>query len=222
MVPDTADAVPPATPARAAVPDLPARLREATRTLHAQAERSGLMATLLRGGIGRPAYCTLLRNLHAIYAVLEQSNDAVLVDPALHRAEALAQDLDHLHGPGWREQLPLAAATRAYVERLLALARSGSRALAAHAYVRYLGDLHGGQVLRGLVRRGLGLDAQGTPGTRFYDFGDAASVQGLRAEFRRRLAALPLAAGEQQAVVDEARWAFAQHARMFEELQAAA
>jgi heme oxygenase len=222
MVPDTDYAVPHATPARAAVPDLPSRLREATRELHAQAERSGLMALLLRGRIGRAAYCALLRNLHALYAVLEQADDAALVDPVLHRADALAQDLEHLHGPGWREQLPLAPATQAYVERLQALLRSGSRALAAHAYVRYLGDLHGGQVLRGLVRRGLGLGEEGQPGTRFYDFGDAARVQELRGEFRRRLAALPLAADEQQAIVDEACWAFAQHARIFEELQPAA
>jgi heme oxygenase len=222
MVPDTADAVPHATPARAAVPELPARLREATRALHAQAERSGLMATLLRGRIGRAAYCALLRNLHAIYTALEEANDAELVDPVLHRADALALDLEHLHGAGWREQLPLSPATQAYVQRLQVLARGGSRALAAHAYVRYLGDLHGGQVLRGLVRRGLGLGDQGQPGTRFYDFGDAARVQDLRAEFRRRLAALPLAADEQQAVVDEACWAFAQHARIFEELQPAA
>lgn len=216
MVPDTVVAVP------AAAPDLPARLREATRSLHAQAERSGLMASLLRGRVGRAAYCALLRNLHAIYAALEGANDRALVDPALHRADALAQDLEHLHGPAWREQLALAPATQDYVERLQALVHSRPRALAAHAYVRYLGDLHGGQVLRGLVRRGLGLDEHGVPGTRFYDFGSAANVQRLRATFRQRLAALPLAAAEQQAVIDEACWGFEQHRRIFEQLQPAA
>ncbi|MBX3599115.1 MAG: biliverdin-producing heme oxygenase [Rubrivivax sp.] len=227
MVPDPVDAGPADAPLP---PDLPARLRAATRTLHAEAERSGLMAALLRGQVGRAAYCALLRNLHAIYAVLEPANDAALVDPALHRADALAQDLAHLHGPRWREQLALAAATQAYVERLQALVQGRSRALAAHAYVRYLGDLHGGQVLRGLVRRALGLDAPGAatavdpaaPGTRFYDFGDAARVRALRAAFRQRLAALPLGADEQQAVVDEACWAFVQHRRIFEQLQPSA
>lgn len=216
MVSDTVDVL------SAAAPDLPARLREATRTPHMQAERSGLMASLLRGRVGRAAYCALLRNLHAIYAALEGANDIALVDPALHRADALAQDLAHLHGPAWREQLALAPATQDYVERLQALARGRPRALAAHAYVRYLGDLHGGQVLRGLVRRGLGLDEHGVLGTRFYDFGGAAQVQRLRTAFRQRLAALPLAAAEQQAVIDEACWAFEQHRRIFEQLQPAA
>ncbi|MBX3638371.1 MAG: biliverdin-producing heme oxygenase, partial [Rubrivivax sp.] len=66
------------------------------------------------------------------------------------------------------------------------------------------------------------LDEHGVLGTRFYDFGGAVHVQRLRTAFRQRLAALPLAAAEQQAVIDEACWGFEQHRRIFEQLQPAA
>ena len=47
------------------------RLRDATRTLHAEVERAGLMRLLLRGPLRRADYIGLLRNLHAIYDALE-------------------------------------------------------------------------------------------------------------------------------------------------------
>jgi heme oxygenase len=188
------------------------RLRSATRALHQQAERSGVMAALLRGRLGVAPYTLLLRNLHAIYAALEAVFD---VQPAaLRRADALAHDLDALHGPHWRAQLPLAAATQAYVQRLQ---RTPPPPLLAHAYVRYLGDLHGGQVLQRRVSTALGVAA-----TRFYDFGDAARVQALIAQLRTLLAAQPAAGAAADAIVDEACWSFAQHIRLFEELQPAA
>ena len=52
-------------------PPLTTRLREATRLLHTEVERAGVMRLLLRGQLDRVGYCMLLRNLHAIYAALE-------------------------------------------------------------------------------------------------------------------------------------------------------
>jgi heme oxygenase len=172
------------------------------------------------------AYCALLRNLHAIYAALEaalalrQADAAVaLIDaPALHRTAALVSDLETLYGPGWMQGLPLQPATDEYVARLQGLARTGSAALLAHAYVRYLGDLHGGQVVRRLLTRTLGL--KGEEGTRFYDFGSTDEVLSLRLALRRGLGNLPVSPDEANAIVEEARWAFAQHQRLFEQLVA--
>lgn len=202
------------------------RLRLGTRELHLAAERCGLMAALLGGRIQRGAYLQLLRNLHALYAVLEtalarrQAEPAweVLADPVLHRTAALAADLLHLHGPGWPEDLPLTDAAAAYADRLQQLADEASPALAAHAYVRYLGDLHGGQVLRRRV--GLALGLAGDTGLAFYAFGPDEGLPALRAALRQALGSLPLSAAQQQAVVDEARWGFKQHIRLFDELAA--
>ncbi len=204
--------------------DLTQRLRLDTRDLHAQTERTGVMAQLLAGRLALPGYCALLRGLHAVYEAMEaalmrsDAHRAVqdLNDLQLHRRAALAADLDRLQGPQWRSQLPLAAAGVAYVERLRALAQQSSASLVAHAYARYLGDLHGGQILKRLVARGLGPAAEGA--TQFYEFGDEARVLALRQALRQALAQLPVTAEEADLIVAEARWAFVQHQQLFAEL----
>lgn len=58
-----------------------------------------------------------------------------------------------------------------YVSRIKYLSEEGSdpSLLLAHSYVRYLGDLSGGQVIRRRVTKAYGLDENGR-GTQFYDF----------------------------------------------------
>lgn len=205
--------------------DLPARLKRETHDLHALAERAGAMGELLRGRIDRPTYCALLRNLHAIYEALERALDAhaardfvkPLALPALRREGRLADDLEALHGGDWRRGIALEPATEAYVERLGVLEREGSIALVAHAYVRYLGDLFGGQVLCRIVRERFALSDEA--GTRFYAYGGPERVLELRTAFRSGLAALPIAPHEIDGVVTEARWAFERHRQLFEELR---
>ena len=216
----------PADTVAAAPTDLPSRLRLGTRELHTAAERTGLMTGLLAGRIRPAAYCALLRNLHAIYDALEsalarpQRHPAVAPfdQPAWRREAALAADLQRLHGPRWLAEIALQPAAAGYARRLQDLGERGSPSLVAHAYVRYLGDLHGGQVLRRRVAEALGLPAD--DGVAFYDFGPAAAVQALRLQCRAALAALQLAPAEQDAVLAEARWGFEQHIVLFDQLAA--
>ena len=232
MNPKSAEPAEPAEPGLS----LPERLRSGTRDLHAQTERTGAMADLLAGRLSRPGYCAMLRNLHAIYAALEAALDAAMQRQAadaavlrlhaepLRRAAALAADLDTLHGPQWRTDLPLQPAAQAYAQRLQALSHAQSPAqslsLVAHVYVRYLGDLHGGQILKRLVARSLGL--VGDSGTQFYAFGDETQVLALRQGLRLALGSLGLNSADSDAVVTEARWAFVQHQQLFTELADAA
>ena len=51
-------------------------------------------------------------------------------------------------------------------------------------------------------------------------FGDAAAVQAQRLVFREALAAVPATPAEADLIVAEARWAFEQHQRLFEQLMA--
>lgn len=178
-----------------------------------------------------------------------QAAMARLCPAALWRSAALADDLAHLlsladrasaaapamaastaiapgapasstPAPAPGTAATLAPATLAYVARLQHLAQQAPLLLAAHAYVRYLGDLYGGQMLGRRLRLQHGL-AEG-PGTRFYEFGDAARVQALIGQFREALDALVMTPDEADALVAEACHAFERHEAIFEQLAPAA
>lgn len=207
------------------LPDaLARRLKAATRRPHVALERSALMRTLLRGQMSRVEYTALVRQLAAIYDALERhlsdrADSPVIClvwRPTLKRSAHLEQDLDTLHGPDWRG-LPVHDATRDYVDHLHALAAKRPERLLGHVYVRYLGDLNGGQRLQGIVRTGLALD--GPAGTRFYDFGAPERVAEHIASLRAGLDAV----GERfpeyaEGIVDEALVGFDLHARLFDAL----
>jgi heme oxygenase len=199
---------------------LAGRLKSETREEHVLAERSGVMAELLGGRISLRRYGALLHNLRAIYAALEAGLDRHAPDPRLWRPElrrlgAFEQDLGRLDAVA----PPLAGATRAYVERLGRLTASDPTLLLAHAYLRYLGDLHGGQVLARLVQRICG--AGGGPPTAFYTFGEPARVRALAQDFRAGLDDLALPPARADAFVAEVREGFRLHRQLFEELQSA-
>ena len=208
-------------------PGLAESLKAQTRPLHTELERSAMMASLLRGQMGRQPYCALLRNLHAVYAVLEPAlvqhaghpGVAALFFPSMFRAPALAQDLAELHGPGWQQEIALQPAAHGYGEHLRGLAAERPQLLVAHAYVRYLGDLSGGQVLRRIVAASLQL-ADGR-GTSFYDFGSPADVAALASAFRAGLGRVAQDATEVAAIVAEATLSFHMHRQLFDELDTA-
>lgn len=203
------------------------RLREGTWALHGSAERAGVMPALLRGALPVAGFIALQRSLQRVYAALEsglQQHDghpwlAPLHLPGLARCAALQADLTSLHGPAWVAELPVVPVAQAYADHLVGLARQRPGALAAHAYVRYLGDLAGGQALRRVVQKAYGLD--GDAGTRFFHFGPPDQVALLARQFRQGLDALPVDDAGAQALVAEAQWAFDQHVRLFEALAAA-
>jgi heme oxygenase (biliverdin-producing, ferredoxin) len=198
------------------------RLRAATRELHVEVEHAGLMRLLLRGELPRAGYCLLLRNLHAIYAALEPALQRHAghpqirpwLHPALARGARLERDLAALHGADW-DAIPCMPAASRYAGHLQGLADAQPGRLAAHAYVRYLGDLSGGQALARIVSRSLATD----DALAFYDFGGRDAVGRLAAAFRDgldRVAPDEVAAG---AIIDEARAAFVRHRELFDELE---
>jgi len=202
------------------------RLRSQTWPAHRQVESTGFVRALLGGRLDRPRYCLLLASLHPIYAALEgalrrHAGHAALAacTPTLQREAALAQDLDHLHGEDWRDTLPPQPAALDYAAHLESLDQDAPELLLAHAYVRYLGDLSGGQALRRVVSRSLGL--AGDEGTRFYDFGSDETAAALARDFRIALDRVGPDEQADEAIVEEALSAFGRHQRLFEELEQA-
>lgn len=182
------------------------------------------MDALMSGRMQRSIYCALLRNLHAIYVVLEPALErhaahrliAPVLLPALWRTSALEHDLRALSGANWSDASTLKPATVTYVARLRQLDSTQPGLLLAHAYVRYLGDLSGGQMLRRVVAKSESLD--GAAAIAFYDFGDALAVRELTQRFRSGLDAAPMADGTASTLVEEARFGFVLHRQLFDEL----
>jgi heme oxygenase (biliverdin-producing, ferredoxin) len=136
--------------------------------------------------------------------------------PELFRCRALELDIQALAGTQADPASLLRPATVQYVERLHELELGAPALLVAHAYVRYLGDLNGGQALRSIVARGLGL--KGGVGTSFYDFGDDTMRRQLIGRFRNGLQDIESRTPDPDALVMEAIGSFERHEAIFEQL----
>jgi heme oxygenase (biliverdin-producing, ferredoxin) len=201
---------------------LSARLRTQTKALHVQAERTGIMAQLLRGRATLPAYAALMVSLQEIYSALEDGLAAQASDPVLHplvvpgfaRATAIASDLRALNAAG--VVLPPAAAeARSYAAHLRDLTRAEPARLMAHAWLRYLGDVNGGQIIGGIVRDSLGLPPEAT---QFYEFPALADPMAAASAWRVALDAAPFGEAMHDRIVNEACDGLRRHIQLFESL----
>ncbi len=200
-------------------------IRAATSAQHAAAEESAFMGDLLGGRLGVAAYVRYTEQLWFVYRALEASADRLAGDavvgpfirPELRRVGELERDLAHLAGPGWRTAARPLPATAAYAARIEEVAGAWPAGYVAHHYTRYLGDLSGGQVIRGIAERTWGFERKGD-GVRFYVFDGIGNPAEFKRGYRQALDALDADEVERQRVVDECRRAFTLNTTMFREL----
>jgi len=205
-------------------PGLAARLRAGTAALHTRAERSGVVGDLLRGRGARVAYALLLRNLLPVYRAiedgLERHRDDKLLAPfarkELYRAPRISADLAAIIGPDWPERIGLLPAGARYATRAARAAEGDGARLIAHAYVRTLGDLSGGQAVARVLARSLGLPAEALG---LYAF-PALDLAAVKAEWRAALDAADPPGPEQ--VLREAQIAFRLNIALSEAVRSAA
>jgi len=201
---------------------LSAALREATAHAHENAEGSAFMQRLMSGQLSRAAAADLTGQLWFVYESLERAVRSVAhtpigsagADPRLERRYALEADLAALVGGDWREKIRILPATAAYVARLEEVSGSAVEVV-AHHYVRYLGDVSGGQVIA--ARLGALYDIE-SDALNFYDFTAIGKIPPYRKGYRERLDGLSLTAGEREALLSEAQRAFAFNSGIFAEL----
>jgi heme oxygenase len=214
-------------PTTAALP-FSALIREASHAQHAEAETSVFMRDLLEGRLPVAAFRRYTEQLWFVYRALEEgagllAGDPVagpFVRPELFRTAALERDLDHLHGGGaWRAAVRPLPATEAYAARVAEVARGWPGGYVAHHYTRYLGDLSGGQVIRGTAERLWGFERKGD-GVRFYVFDGIDNPAAYKRDYRSWLDAVPAGAEERERIVGECRRAFALNTAVFRELAA--
>lgn len=153
---------PAASPSPDPAPAFSALIRTASHAQHTEAESSAFMSEMLGGRLGVEAYTRYTEQLWFIYAALEGAAADLAGDPVagpfvrgeLFRLPALERDLAHLHGDAdWRRTVRPLPATAAYADRIAEVARTWPGGYVAHHYTRYLGDLSGGQVIRGTAEK---------------------------------------------------------------------
>ncbi|MEM1255988.1 MAG: heme oxygenase (biliverdin-producing) [Cyanobacteria bacterium P01_H01_bin.21] len=192
-------------------------LREGTQKSHTLAENTAYMKCFLKGIVEREPFRQLVANLYFVYSALEKEirrhAHHSVVGPMyfslLERVPQLEKDLAFYYGDNWRNQIMASSEGVHYVERIRELSTQNPSLLVAHAYVRYMGDLSGGQGLKTIIRSALELP-EGV-GTAFYEFMDIPTVEARRAfkkKYRTALNSLPIEKSLAHQIVDEANLAF--------------
>ncbi|WP_067573494.1 biliverdin-producing heme oxygenase [Nocardia acidivorans] len=202
-------------------------IRSATEQQHAEAEHSTFMKDLLTGQLGVEAFYRYTSQLWFVYSALEKHSAALVSDPVagpfvkpeLNRLAALEADLAHLGGPRWRDELTALHTTAAYAARIEECATQWPAGYVVHHYTRYLGDLSGGQVIRGTAEKLWDLPKKGD-GVRFYVFDQITNPAAFKRDYREALDALPIEGADVDRVLDEARLAFTMNTNVFRDLGA--
>jgi heme oxygenase len=203
---------------------LSAALRQATWAVHHEVEALPLVQAIMSGTIDRAVFVRYTGHLLGIYQALEDGllrheghpACAGLLVPGLARVASLQADLDFLGGP---------VLDSALARRIGEMTVAFPPGLVAYFYLRYFGDLSGGQMLAQALRplllgpQAADPSAPAIPaGLSFYDFSTLGPVGPAKQLLRSRLDAVTLSATDRQAVLDEAVGGFQEHAQLFRSL----
>jgi heme oxygenase len=139
------------------------------------------------------------------------------IQPELMRVASLERDLAYLRGAQWRDGLTALPATAEYAARVAECARTWPGGYIAHHYTRYLGDLSGGQIIRGTAEKTWGFARKGD-GVRFYVFEDIGNPAAFKRGYRELLDGVLADDLEKQRIVAECRHAFALNTAVFRAL----
>lgn len=201
-------------------------LRDRTRVDHGSGEGERFMCDLMMGTGTRDDYIALVAQQYFIYRALERAaeqmkNDPIaaeFITPRLTRLPAIEADLEFLLGDDWRDRIDPLPTTRRYVGRIIEVASTWTGGFIAHHYTRYLGDLSGGQVIRGLMQRRYGFE---TNGVGFYLFDEIARPREFKEIYRAQLDSVDWSEEERERVIDEVILAYRFNTELFDDLAAA-
>lgn len=204
--------------------NLSSKLRVGTKKAHTMAENVGFVKCFLRGAVEKTSYRKLVGNFYFVYSAMEEEiekhkNHPIVSKinfPELYRKQTLEEDLAYYYGANWREQVKLSPAGEAYVKRIRELSEQEPELLISHSYTRYMGDLSGGQILKGIAQTAMNLTDGGTA---FYEFPEITDEKAFKANYRAALDEMPLDEATCDRIVEEANDAFGVNMKMFQELE---
>ena len=174
-------------------------LKKLTKKNHSNAERSWFAGLMMSGNISNDEYCLYLKQQYECYNALESRFASVksieCIPEKLNRAIGIKEDIKELSENF--EQIPIFTSTKRYIDYINK--ECDEKLLYAHVYVRYLGDLKGGQMI-----------AKRIPGSgKYYNFEDS---ENLEIFIRERL-------DEDPAFVDECNRCFESAITLFKDLE---
>lgn len=205
--------------------NLATQLREGTKKAHTMAENVGFVRCFLRGVVEKNSYRKLVANFYFVYSAMEEElerhkNHPVVSNvyfPELHRRQSLEADLAYYYGTHWRDQVSPSEAGQRYIDRIREVSNTQPELLVGHSYTRYLGDLSGGQILKGIAQRAMNLvDGEGTA---FYEFDNIPDEKAFKNTYRSSLDAIAVDEATAERIVAEANDAFGLNMQMFNELE---
>ncbi|MBD2067163.1 heme oxygenase (biliverdin-producing) [Leptolyngbya sp. FACHB-671] len=205
--------------------NLATKLREGTKKAHTMAENVGFVKCFLKGVVEKNSYRKLVADLYFVYSAMEEEMErhqqhpivSKIHFPELNRKESLERDLHFYYGNNWRDQIAPTPAAKEYVEHIRQVSATQPELLVAHSYTRYLGDLSGGQILKGIAQRGMNLS--NGEGTAFYEFKDIPDEKQFKAKYRQAMDELPVDEATADRIVDEANATFGMNMKVFQELE---
>lgn len=199
------------------------QLREVTQKDHGEAESSEFITTLMGGSRSPRDYVLLLSQYTYIYAALESEVRALaerpelaaIFDLRLERAARIHADLGRLLPAHGFEDIPAPLeATVDYVRHIRDAAKDPAR-IVAHHYLRYLGDLSGGQIIGRLVERHYKIAPEALS---MWRFDGIDKYKPYKDEYRTKLDGYAVTPERVSALLDEAAKGFTLNKALFRDL----
>ena len=199
-------------------------IKAGTKKSHSAAENTSFVKSFLRGVVSKDSYKVLVADLYFVYNAMEEEvrklKDHHIIGkinlPELERVTALETDLRYYYGPIWRSIVQPSEACKNYINRIREVAKDEPELLVGHHYTRYLGDLSGGQILKGIAEKAMNLKGEGLY---FYEFDKIDNAKEYKTKYRSILDELPLTESQQNDIIVEANYAFRLNMYMFDTLQ---
>lgn len=199
---------------------------QGTKDIHTQVEQHTFVRHLLKDTLESSSYQQYLVDLKLVYSTLENEMYANLKTqpelqkiyfPELNRSSAIEADLNSDSFKSFSKDNSEVAVS--YAEHLALLGGKDPILLASHAYVRYLGDLSGGMILKHHV------DKKWPDALHFYDFSELFKAYGksnsmvFKELYKERLNSLIINEQTRQRLIGEAHLAFEFAEKMFDAIQ---
>lgn len=200
------------------------QIKEGTKKSHTMAENTGFITCFLKGVVEKKSYVRLMSDLYHVYSAMEEEIDRHKDDPIvskiyypeLFRKESIEKDLQYYLGNDWKNQITQTNSCKEYVARIRDISIFSPMLLISHHYTRYIGDLSGGQVLKGIAQTALKVDDDGM---NFYIFKDIPDEKEFKNNYRNALDSLPLTQTQIDLIITEANNAFKYNMKVFNEIE---